>query len=108
MYLLLFFLLMAAGVISLRAGTARRRRPLVWLGAGLILADVALFSVLGLWGEGLWFHAIGYGRRFWVFLTAQAAMAGDAEWLRMIDEDAAGAYAQEPSTTTQRFYRRLL
>jgi len=40
--------------------------------------------------------------------AAQAAMAGDAEWLRMIDEDAAGAYAQEPSTTTQRFYRRLL
>ncbi len=76
MYLVLFFLLIAAGVIALRAGMARRRRLLVWLGAGLILADLALFSVLGLWGEGLWFHAIGYGRRFWVFLTAQAAMAG--------------------------------
>ncbi|HSL59483.1 MAG TPA: hypothetical protein VK866_16675 [Acidimicrobiales bacterium] len=40
--------------------------------------------------------------------AAQDAMAGDAEWLRLIDEEAAGAYAEEPALTTQRMYRRLL
>jgi hypothetical protein len=57
-----------------------------------------------------------YGGVGWITPTAslaelqasQEALAGDAEWSRMIDEEAGGVYAQEPALTTQRIYRRLL
>lgn len=39
--------------------------------------------------------------------AAQEALAADPSWARMIDDEAAGAYAEEPAMTTQRIYRRL-
>ena len=75
MYILLLLILLAAGGALAWAGRTRRRPVLVWAGAGLATATVALFAVMGLWGEALWFHGLGYGRRFWVFLTAQALTA---------------------------------
>lgn len=56
-----------------------------------------------------------YGGVGWITPTAtlaelqagQEALAADPSWARMIDEEAAGAYAEEPAMTTQRIYRRL-
>ena len=40
--------------------------------------------------------------------AAQAALGADPNWVAMIDKKAAGAYAEEPSLTTQLIYRRIV
>ena len=72
MYLLLIAILLAAGLLLARLGFQRERQPLVWAGAALFVGTLILFAALDLWGEGLWFHALGYGARFWTLLGAQA------------------------------------
>ncbi|MEJ2589799.1 MAG: UPF0182 family protein [Candidatus Thiodiazotropha sp.] len=74
MYLLLLLILVAPGTWAVYRGY-RHHSPLV-SGAGVawILATLGLFSLLDLWGELLWFQALGYTSRFWRFLIAQCAM----------------------------------
>jgi hypothetical protein len=72
MYVLLLLALLAAGVVLARAGVARSRPALVWAGALVGAATLALFSGMSLWADALWFHALGYGPRFWTFLSCQA------------------------------------
>jgi uncharacterized membrane protein (UPF0182 family) len=74
MYLLLIGLLLLAGGVAVRAGISRRRAWLSWSGGVLIATTLALFGVLDLWGEALWFHAVGYGGRFWTFIGAAAVL----------------------------------
>lgn len=74
MYLLLIGLLLLAGGTAMRHGVARQRGWLAWAGGALIAATLALFGVLDLWGEALWFHAVGYAGRFWTFIGAAAAL----------------------------------
>ena len=40
--------------------------------------------------------------------AAQQALGADPSWVDMIDKKAAGAYAEEPSITTQLIYRRIV
>jgi uncharacterized membrane protein (UPF0182 family) len=75
MYSLIFILLVAAGVALARHGYRHDRRPLLWGGIGLAAATVLLFGVLDFWGEALWFSAVGYGGRFWTFISWQGSTA---------------------------------
>ncbi|MGD8310091.1 MAG: UPF0182 family protein, partial [Chromatiales bacterium] len=75
MYNVVLFGLTLLGLWLARRGFVGERPVLLWGGSGLVVATLGLFSVLSLWGEGLWFHALGYGARFWTFLGAQAGTA---------------------------------
>lgn len=68
MYLLLFFLLVGAGLALARFGYRRGRPPLLWGGIGLAAATGLLYAVLDFWGEALWFSAVGYADRLWTFI----------------------------------------
>lgn len=73
MYVLLLILFLGIGAILTRMGFARQRPLLFWSGILVFLATLAFFSVLDFWGEALWFHAAGYGARFWTLIGAKAA-----------------------------------
>ena len=74
MYLLLLALLLFCGGVAVRYGITTQRLWLTWTGGVLIAATLALFALLDLWGEALWFHAVGYGGRFWTFLGAEVGL----------------------------------
>jgi len=74
MYLLLFFVLVGAGVALAALGRARGRANLLWSGIAVAVATVLLFSVLDFWGEVLWFEAVGFAERLWTFVGWQASM----------------------------------
>lgn len=76
MYLLLLLILTAPGVWAVYNGYRRQSPLLAGAGGAWILATLGLFSLLDLWGELLWFQALGYGSRFWRFLLAQCALLG--------------------------------
>jgi uncharacterized membrane protein (UPF0182 family) len=75
MYVLIILSFVAAGSWVVRRGLREHSRRLVYAGAAVILATVAFFGSLSLWGEMLWFDALGYRARFWTFINAQAALA---------------------------------
>lgn len=75
MYLLLFFLLVGAGVALARAGYVASRPVWLWGGAALALVVLVLFPLLGFWADALWFHAVGFAGRFWTFVGAAAVTA---------------------------------
>jgi uncharacterized membrane protein (UPF0182 family) len=70
MYLLLFFLLVGAGAGLARAGYVASRPAWLWGGVALALVTLVLFPLLGFWADALWFHAMGFARRFWTFVGA--------------------------------------
>ena len=72
MYVLLLLALLGTAYLLVHSGLRRGRRYLVWAGALLGTATVLLFAGMDLWGEALWFSALGYGPRFWTILGAQA------------------------------------
>jgi uncharacterized membrane protein (UPF0182 family) len=78
MYFFVLIVMLGVGAAFARVGFSRGRSVLVWAGVLIALGTLALFSVMSLWGEALWFHAVGYGARFWTFIGAQAwtAIAG--------------------------------
>jgi len=73
MYLLALIALLVAGAALANAGLVRGRTGLVWMGCLVGVGTLALFAGMDLWAEGLWFHAVGYGPRFWIFIAARAA-----------------------------------
>jgi uncharacterized membrane protein (UPF0182 family) len=75
MYLLLLLVLIVTSLGLAMRGVSHRRRALTVLGTIGLVATVGVFSVLSLWGEALWFAALGYARRFWLFIGTQAACA---------------------------------
>ncbi len=75
MYGVLLFVLIAAGAMLLVAALAGGRRWLAAAGALVIVATVALFGLMDLWGEMLWFEAVGYADRFWTMIVS-ATLAG--------------------------------
>lgn len=80
MYVLTFVLLLAAGLGSVWYGIKRRDGRRVWAGAAVLVLGLGAFGLMSLWGEMLWFEALGFERRFWLFLGAWAGtlLAGAA------------------------------
>ncbi len=76
MYLILFFGFVAAGLALARFGVVRKQPLLIWGGGALVVLTTALFLVLDVWGEVLWFDAVGFADRFWTFVSARAYTAG--------------------------------
>ena len=75
MYLLILLSLFALGGWVTRRGMRARSRPVAITGVIIILITIAFFGSLSLWGEMLWFEALGYKARFWTFINAQAGTA---------------------------------
>jgi uncharacterized membrane protein (UPF0182 family) len=71
MYASLILTGIALGAWFIYDGLQRGRRVAIGLGTTVIAATVAFFGILGLWGEMLWFEALGYGERFWTILLAK-------------------------------------
>ncbi|NBC48442.1 MAG: UPF0182 family protein [Gammaproteobacteria bacterium] len=84
MYLILFFGLIGAGLMLVRLGISRRRPLLTWAGGALAVVTVAVFLLLDVWGEALWFDAVGFADRFWTFVSARAYTAGFGALLALV------------------------
>ena len=79
MYVALLAVLL--GLAAWLSVTALRdsRRPRFFAGVTLAALTLAFFGSLDFWGELLWFHALGYGERFWTAVGGRvrpAAVAG--------------------------------
>jgi hypothetical protein len=74
MYAAIFVVLAAAGLLLIVRGIRRKSGSSVTAGVVVVLATVIFFSTLDIWGEFLWFEALGYSRRFWTVLLAQSAV----------------------------------
>lgn len=72
MYVLILALLIGAGIWFIVNGLKGSKRHLIITGATIITLTLVFFAVMSLWGEMLWFEALGMERRFWLFLVAQA------------------------------------
>lgn len=74
MYIILFavFMLLGGGLVFL--GLERAKRGPVVTGLFLLLGTPLFFGVLSFWGEMLWFEALGYEHRFWLFVSAQVGL----------------------------------
>ena len=88
MYLVLLAISLAAGALLVRAGLVQRQRVRLLSGLLLILASLSFFGLMSFWGEYLWFEALGYGTRFWIFVAARvgavafgATLAFAAAWV---------------------------
>lgn len=71
MYYLILVLLIGAGAWVIKRGLARSSYAGILGGACIIIFTAGFFGLMSLWGEMLWFEALGYERRFWVFLVTQ-------------------------------------
>jgi len=80
MYALILLIIIAAGVCAIRQGMVRSRRGMIIGGVVIPALGTVFFSALDLWGELLWFTALGLERRFWLFLDTRigALFAGAA------------------------------
>jgi uncharacterized membrane protein (UPF0182 family) len=78
MYFLVLVLLVAAGLWTLWRGIERSSRGRIIGGVAIIAVTAGVFGLMSLWGEMLWFGALGLQRRFWLFLGAHAGTAAVA------------------------------
>ncbi len=75
MYLLLLALLSGIGIWIFVQGINRSSRNQVTLGVLVVVLALGFFGLMSLWGEMLWFEALGLERRFWLFLGSQVGTA---------------------------------
>jgi len=75
MYTVLMLILIAAVVYSLYRGIRHGGRGSIYLGICLALFTLVLFKVMDLWGEALWFQAVGYVSRFWKVLGTRIILS---------------------------------
>ncbi len=80
MYSLIIALLIGAGLLLVVQGVNQSKRNRIIIGVAIMMLTLAFFGFMSLWGEMLWFEALGLQRRFWVFLAFQVgtALAGGA------------------------------
>ena len=78
MYILIYLIALAASVGLFSFGLRRRSIPIAAAGAILAIAVIAFFSTLSLWGEALWFYALGYPQRFWTALLSRIGLSAVA------------------------------
>src|SRR6056297_2248888 len=71
MYLLIILILMGIASALIYKGIKAKQTFLSIVGGVLALLTVVLFSILDLWGEILWFEAIGYNQRIWTEITTK-------------------------------------
>ncbi len=71
MYLVVLAILLAAGALLARDGLIQRRPRRLLAGLLILSATLGLFGLMSFWGEFLWFEALGYGKRFWIFVAAR-------------------------------------
>ncbi len=75
MYLAILLSLSAAALFVLARGIRGRRPAVVAFGVALLAAVILFFATLDLWGEWLWFEALGFSGRFWTVLLTKLGLA---------------------------------
>ncbi len=75
MYLAILLVLSATALLVLLRGIRDRRPAAIAFGATLSTAVILFFATLDLWGEWLWFEALGFSGRFWTVLLTQLGLA---------------------------------
>ncbi len=78
MYTAIIILLLAIAVYLAFSGIKGNKKGRTIAGIIVGAFTIIFFWSLDFWGEMLWFENVGYGDRFWVYITAQtvAAMVG--------------------------------
>ncbi len=71
MYLLIILILLGSAGALIYKGIKAKQTLLSIIGGVLALFTVVLFSILDIWGEILWFDAIGYNQRIWIEITTK-------------------------------------
>jgi len=74
MYIFLLIVAIGLGGILATKGIRKGSARLLTGGAVILTATVLFFAMLSLWGEMLWFEAVGYGRRFWLELLTKLGL----------------------------------
>ncbi len=100
MYVALQLALVALGIFLLVQGGRRRRAGLLVGGGAVLLGTFLFFQVLDLWGEALWFSALGFSDRFWTVLVTR--------WLLGLAAALLGALVVGALTWPARGQRRLV
>ncbi|MBD3219809.1 hypothetical protein GF314_01080, partial [bacterium] len=75
MYIALQLILVVAGVLLLVHGGRQRRWSLGIAGGAILVGTWIFFEILDLWGEYLWFEALGFADRFWTVTLTQWGLA---------------------------------
>lgn len=75
MYSVMIIFLAATSALLVLGGYKRKQKPLIVLGGLLAVGSLVFFSLLDIWGELLWFKALGYPARFWKVLFSQIVLA---------------------------------
>ncbi len=70
MYTAIILVLIAAAAFFIIKGFRNGNKKKIITGAFIALFTYLFFSSLNFWGEMLWFNALGYSDRFWVYQSA--------------------------------------
>ncbi|MGD8843269.1 MAG: UPF0182 family protein, partial [Gammaproteobacteria bacterium] len=73
MYILILLCFVTVGGWFIRHGLRLGDRRRLVAGIFILISGAGLFGFMSLWGEMLWFEALGLERRFWLLLGGQAA-----------------------------------
>ncbi len=71
MYTAIIIVLLAIAVYFTYTGIKQNKKGRASIGIIIGLLTIVFFWSLDFWGEMLWFENLGYGDRFWVYVTAQ-------------------------------------
>lgn len=74
MYTLIFVIAAGAPLVAALLGFKNNRRIIGVLGLIISAAAIGVFALMSIYGEMLWFDALGFEKRFWTEILAKALM----------------------------------
>ncbi len=75
MFIIIYLVCLLAAGSVLYNGIKKKKTGLIALGSLFLLLVLLFFQLIDFWGEKLWFDALGYTERFWIFELAQYGFA---------------------------------
>ena len=71
MYTAIIFVLAALALFFVFTGVQKGKKGRIIIGVSIGILSILFFNFMNFWGEMLWFDALGYSDRFWVYTVAQ-------------------------------------
>jgi uncharacterized membrane protein (UPF0182 family) len=87
MYTAIILVLAALTLYFIFTGIQKTKRIRIAIGIAIGVLSIIFFNVLDFWGDMLWFDALGYSDRFWVYTIAQSGfglLGAVLSWLIMV------------------------